>query len=127
MRTCSGRFSRVAASNARAPPPSRRFSGNCLAGVGCGVPYYGLTYDDLAGGEVADAEGSPWVVSVDAKHNALGPAWCQLVHGFGSPHVSDGCKRDDVIKCGPVSDPDLYGETLGLREIVVQRVYISQA
>ena len=47
-------------------------------------------HDDLAGGEVADAEGSSRVVSVGAEHDALGPAWCQLVLGFGSPQVSDG-------------------------------------
>ena len=74
---CSGRFSWVAANNARIAPPhlSRRVTGNCLSGVGCGVPYDGLTHDDLAGGEVADAEGSSRVVSVDDEHDALGPAW----------------------------------------------------
>ena len=90
METCTGRFSWVAASDARvAPPPpsplSRRDSGNCLCGVGCGVPYDDLTHGDLAGGEVADVEGSPRVVSVDAEHDALVPAWRQLVLGFGSP------------------------------------------
>ena len=34
----------------------------------------GLTYDDLAGSEVADAEGLPRVVRFDAEHDALGPA-----------------------------------------------------
>ena len=57
------------------------------------MPYDGLTHDDLAGGEIADAEGSPRVVSVDAEH-ALGPAWRQLVLGFGSPQVSDGTPSD---------------------------------
>ena len=62
--------------------------------------------DDLAGGEGADAEGSPRVASVDAEHDALCPAWRQLVLGFGSPQVSDDSKRDEVIKRGPVSDPE---------------------
>ena len=89
---CSGRFSWVAANNARvaSPPLSRRVTGNYLSGVGCGVPYDGLTHDDLAGGEVADAEGSSRLVSVDVEHDALGPAWRQLVLGFGSPQLSDG-------------------------------------
>ena len=76
------------------PPPSRRVSRNCLSGVGYGVPYDGLTHGDLDGGEVADAEGSSRVVSFDAEHDALGPAWRQIVLGFGLPQVSDGSKRD---------------------------------
>ena len=76
----------------RPPPPPlcRRVTGNCPSGVGCGVPYSSLTHDDLAGGEVADAEYSSWVVSIGAEHDALGPAWRQLVLGFGSSQVSDG-------------------------------------
>ena len=70
------------------PPPSRRVTGNCLSGVGYGVPYDGLTHDDLAGGEVTDAEGSPRVVSVDVEHDALGPAWRQIVLVFWSPWSS---------------------------------------
>ena len=69
------------------PPPSRRVTGNCLSGVGCGVPYDGLTHDDLAGGEVADGEGLSLIVSVDAEHDALGPAWRQLVLGFWAPRA----------------------------------------
>ena len=57
----------------RSPLLSRRVSGNCLSGVGCGVPYDDQTHGDLAGGEVADAEGSPRVVSDNAKHDAVGP------------------------------------------------------
>ena len=91
MKTCSGRFSWVAVSNARvAPPPlplSRRVPGNCLSGVSCGEPYDG-THGDLAAGEVADAESSSRVVRVDAEHDALSPAWRQLVLGFGSPWLS---------------------------------------
>ena len=76
------------------------------------MPYHGLTYGDLADGEVADAKGSPRVVSVDAEHDALGPAWRQLVLEFGSPRVFDGSKRDEVIKRGPVSDPEfIWGDT----------------
>ena len=52
------------------------------------MPYGSLTHDDLAGGEVAVAEGSSRVVSVDAEHDALGPAWRQLVLGFCSPWLS---------------------------------------
>ena len=70
------------------------------------MPYDGLTHGDLAGGEVADAEGSPRVFSVDAEHDALDPAWRLFVLGFGSPQVSDGSKRDEGIKRGPVSDPE---------------------
>ena len=58
-----------------APPPppfSRRVTENCL--FGCGVPYGSLTHDDLARGEVADTKGSSRVVSVDAEHDAVGPA-----------------------------------------------------
>ena len=87
-------------------PLSRRGFGNCLSGVTCGVPYDGLTHGDLIGGEVADAVGSPRVVRIDADHDALGPAWRQRVLGFGSPQVSAGFKRDEVIKRGPVSDPE---------------------
>ena len=73
------------------------------------MPYDGLTHDDLVGGEVADAEGSSRVV---AEHDALGPAWRQLVLGSGSPQVSDGSKRDEVIERGPVSDPEfVWGDT----------------
>ena len=129
VRMCSGRFSWVAASNARVapppPPPSHRVSGNCLSGVGCGVPYRGLTHDDLAGGEVADAEGSPRVVSVDAEYDALGPAWRQLMLRFESPQVSDGSKRKEVIERGPIPTQSSYGETPRLRGIIVQRFYIS--
>ena len=76
------------------------------------MPYDGLTHSDLAGGEVADAEGSSRVVSIDAKYDALGPAWRQLVLGFGSPEVSDGSKLDEVIERGPVSDPEfVWGDT----------------
>ena len=70
------------------------------------MPYDALTHGDLVGGEVADAEGSPRIVSVDAEHDVHGPAWRQLVLGFGSPQVFDGSKQDEVIKCGPVSDPE---------------------
>ena len=58
MKTCSGKFSWVAASNARVapPPPSRRVTGNCLSSVGCERSYGSLTHDNLAGGEVADAK-----------------------------------------------------------------------
>ena len=113
MRTCSGRFFWVAANNARvAPPPPPCVTGNCLSGVDGGVPYDGLTHDDLAGGEDANAEGSSRVVSVDAEHDALGPAWRQLVLGFGSPQVFDGSKRDEVIERGPVSDLEfVWGDT----------------
>ena len=107
------------------PPPSHCISGNCLSGVGCGVPYHGLTHDDLAGGEVADAEGSPRVVSVDAEYDALGPAWRQLVLGFESPQVSDGSKRKEVIERGPIPTQSSYGETPRLRGIIVQRFCIS--
>ena len=59
-----------------APLPflSRRVSGNCLYGIDCGGSYDGLTHGDLAGDEVANAERSPRVVSVDVEHDALGPA-----------------------------------------------------
>ena len=81
----------MAANNAHvAPPPpfSRRVTGNCLSGVGYGVPYVSLTHDDLAGGEVADGEGSSRVDSVDVEHDAFGPAWRQLVLGFCLPWLS---------------------------------------
>ena len=68
------------------PPFSCRVTENWL--FGCGVPYGRLTHDDLAGGEVADAKGSSRVVSVDAEHDALGPAWRQLVLGLWSPWLS---------------------------------------
>ena len=72
------------------------------------MPYDGLRHDDLAGGEIADAEDSSRVVSVDA----LGPVGRQLLLGFGSPHVSDSSKRDAVIERGPVSDPEfVWGDT----------------
>ena len=87
---CSGRFSWVAVNNARVVPLpphfSRRVTEKCL--FGCGVPYGSLTHDDLAGGDVADAEGSSRGVSVDVEHDALGPAWRQLVLGFWSPWLS---------------------------------------
>ena len=73
----------------RPPSLSRRVTENCLSGVDCEVPYDGLTHDDLAGGKIADAEGSSWVVSVDTEHDALGPAWRQLVLEFRSLQVSD--------------------------------------
>ena len=99
-----------------APSSSRCVSANCVSGVGCGVPYDGPTHGDLAGGEVADAEGSPRVVSVDTEHDVLGPAWRQLVRGFGSPQVSNGSKRDEVIKRGPVSDPEFVWGDTGVEE-----------
>ena len=109
---CNRRFSWVAARNARvAPSPlSHRVPRNWLSDVGCGVLYDGLTHCDLASGEVVDAEGSPRVVSVDAEHDVLDPAWRQLVLGFGSPQVCDGSKRDEGIKRGPVSDPEFVWE-----------------
>ena len=76
------------------------------------MPYDSLTHDDLAGGEVTDAEGSSRVVIVDAEHGALGPAWRQLVLGFGSPQVFDGSKRNEVIERRPVSDSEfVWGDT----------------
>ena len=76
------------------------------------MPCDGLTHDDLAGCEVAKAEGLPGVVSTDAEHDALGLAWRQLVLGFGSPQVPTGSKRNEVVECGPVSDTDfLWGDT----------------
>ena len=48
----------------------------------------GLTHDDLVDGEVADAEGSSRVVSVNVEYDALGPAWRQPVVGFWSPWLS---------------------------------------
>ena len=117
MRTCSGRVSWVAANNARVvplTPLSHRVTGNCLSGVGCGVLYDGLAHGDLAGGEVADAEGSSRVASVDAENDALGPAWRQLVLGFGSPQVSDGSKRNEAIQRGPVSDPAFVWGDIGV-------------
>ena len=104
----------------RPSPLSRRVTGTCLSGVGCGVPYDDLTHGYLAGGKVADAEGSPRVVSVETEHGALCSAWRQLVLGFGSRQVSDGFKRDEVIKRGPCPTQSSYGETPGLREVVVQ-------
>ena len=91
VKTCSMRFYWVAASNARVappPPPSHRVSGNCLSGVGCGVPCGGLTHNDLAGAEVTDAKGSPRVVSVNVEHDALGPTWRPIVLGVWSPWLS---------------------------------------
>ena len=74
--------------------------------------YDGLTQGDLTGGEITDAEGSPRVVSVDAEHDALGPAWRQFVVEFRPPQVSDGSKRDKVIKREQVSDPQfVWGDT----------------
>ena len=58
------------------------------------MTYDSLTQDDLVGGEVADEEGSSRVVSVDAEHDELDPAWRQLVLGFGSPQVFDGTPFD---------------------------------
>ena len=80
------------------------------------MPYDGLTHDDMASGEVADAEGSPRVVSVDAEYDAFGSAWRQLVLGFGSPQVSDGSKRNEVIKRGSVSDPEFVWGDTGVEE-----------
>ena len=80
------------------------------------MQYNGLTHDDLAGGEVEDAEGSSRVVSVDAEHDALGPAWRHLVLGFGSLQVSDGSKRDEVVERGPVSDPEFVWGDNGVEE-----------
>ena len=93
-----GDFLGVTANNARIapPPPRRRVTENCLSGVSCGVPYDGLAHNDLAGGEVVDAEGSSRVVSVDVEHDALGPVWRQRVLGFGSPQVSDGTPSDET-------------------------------
>ena len=98
----------------RPSPTSHRVSGKRLSGVGCGVPYGGLTNGDLAGGEVADAVGLPRVDSVDAEHDALGPAWRQLLLGLGSSEVSDSSKRDGVIKRGPVFDPEFVREDTGV-------------
>ena len=89
------------------------------------MPHDGLTHDDLAGGEVADAEGSSRVVSADAEHDALGPAWRQLVLGFGSSQVSDGSKRKEVIERWPVSDPEFVWGDTGVEGGVVQRFDIS--
>ena len=96
------------------PPLSCRVFGNCLSGVGCRVPYDGLTHGDLAGGEVADAIGSPRVVRVDAEYDALGPAWRLRMLKFGSPQVSAGFKRDEVIKHWPVSDPEFVKRDTGV-------------
>ena len=80
--------------------------------VSAGGCRYGLTHDDLAGGEVADAQGSLRVVGVNAEYIALGPASRQLVLGFGWPQISDGSKRNEVIEHGPVSDPEfVWGNT----------------
>ena len=70
------------------PPFSRRVTGNCLSGVGCGVSYGSLTHDDLAGGEVANAEGSSRLLDVDVERDLLGPAWRQPVLGFCLPWLS---------------------------------------
>ena len=67
------------------PTISGRVTGNYPSGVGCGGGYDGLTHGDLTGYEVADAESSPLEVRTDAEHDALDPAWRQLVRGFGSP------------------------------------------
>ena len=101
MKTCKGRFSWVVASKARVAPSSRRVPGNCLSGVGCGVPYDGLKHGDLAGGEVADAESSPRVVRVDAEHDALGPAWRQLVLGSRSPWPSPSIALSLAVFAAP--------------------------
>ena len=75
----------------RPPPPPPHFIAASLetaspaSAVGCHV---GLTHDDLVGGEVADAESSSRVVSVNVEYDALGPAWRQLVAGFCSPRQS---------------------------------------
>ena len=111
----------------RPPPPSRRVSVNCRSGVGCGVPYDSLTYGVLAGVEVTDAEGLSRIVSVDAEHDALGPAWRLRVLGSGSPQVSDSSKRDEVIKRGSVSDPEfVWGDTGIERGCPQQRFDILQ-
>ena len=49
-----------------------------------------MTHDDLASGEVADAESSSPVVSIGGEHDALSPAWRQLVLGFRLLQVSEG-------------------------------------
>ena len=91
------------------PPPPPRL---CFWKLPLRRRLWGLTHGDLDDSEVADAEGSPRVVSVDAEHHALGPAWRQLVLRFWSPQVSDGSKRDKAIKRGPVSDPEfVLGDT----------------
>ena len=111
-----------------APPPlSRRVTGNFLSGVICGVPFDGLTNDDLAGGEVPDADGSSRFVSVDAEHDALAPRGANLCSGSGhpkNPTVPNEMKESNVGRCPTQSS---YGETPGLREIVVQQFDISQA
>ena len=96
------------------PPPSHRVTANCLSGVRCGGSYDGLTHDDLAGGQVADAEGSSRVVSVHSEHDALVLAWRRLVFGFESPQVPDDSKRNEVIERGPVSDPEFVWEDTGV-------------
>ena len=100
----------------RPPPLSRRVTGNCLSGVVCGVPFDGLTNYDLAGGDVADTDGSSRFVSVDAEHDALGPTCRQLVLGFGSPQESDGSKRNEGIERWPVSDPEFVWGDIGVEE-----------
>ena len=60
------------------PPPLVVVFRETVSGVDCGVPYDGLTHGDLAGGEVADAEGSQRVVRFDAENDALHSAWRQL-------------------------------------------------
>ena len=91
MRTCSGRFSWVAANNARVarPPPHlvavSLETASAVLAVGC---HMSLTQDDMVGGEVADAEGSSRVVSVNVEYDALGLAWRQPVVGFWSPWLS---------------------------------------
>ena len=36
--------------------------------------------------------------------------------GFGSPQVSDGSKRNEVIERGPVSDPEFVRGDTGVEE-----------
>ena len=71
-------------------------------------------HDDFVGSEVADAEVSARVVGVGAEHDALGPAWRQVVLGFESPQVSDGSKQDGVIKRGPASDLEFVWADTGV-------------
>ena len=77
------------------------------------MPCDGLAHGDLADGEVADAEGLPRANSIDAEYETnLDPRGANLCSMFGSLQVSDGFKRDEVIKRGPVSDSEFVrGDT----------------